>query len=408
MALTGPESGPPALVSAPVASAAAGALRALAGLARSDALRAIDGATLLGERAAVLGLRRRGRTSPGGSCRLLRAADGWLALNLPRPEDRRSLAAWLGEGDVADPWSFVAERVARMSVRAAVDRARLLALPAAPAVRAGGAPVPWMRPAVSGTPRRGPASSAPLVIDLSSLWAGPLCTHLLQLVGARVIKVESTRRPDWARSGAPEFFDLLQAGKESVALDLGRAGEIARLRTLLRRADIVVESARPRALAQLGIHAEALVRDVPGLVWVSLTGYGRRQPMASWVAFGDDAAAAAGLAFAVRPAAQAPLFCGDAIADPLAGLHAALAAFAAWHSGTGVLLDLSLHDVARYVAAHGDGAGSVHPCSDDDWEVVEDGQRFPVLRPHARRPAGRARPLGADTQAVLAELAPGC
>ena len=74
----------------------------------------------------------------------------------------------------------------------------------------------------------------------------------------------------------------MNGGKRSVALDFSDRDDLARLRRLLMRADIVVESARPRALAQLGIDAEALVHAVPGLVWVSISGYGRGGPGANW------------------------------------------------------------------------------------------------------------------------------
>ena len=267
---------------------------------------------------------------------------------------------------------------------------------------------PWCRIAARGRPAPRRRGEAPRVVDLSSLWAGPLCAHLLGLVGARVVKVESTRRPDGGRRGPPAFFDLINAGKRSVALDFSDADDRTRLQRLLEQADIVVESARPRALAQLGIDAEALVRAVPGLVWVSITGYGRRGPGANWVAFGDDAAAAAGLAVATG-CAQAPLFCGDAIADPLTGLHAALAALRAWRGGGGVLLDLALRDVVAHAlgpcTARADA--NVHR-SGDGWEVEVAGERQRVLPPRARPVRRRAPLLGADTGAVLREVGAAC
>ena len=130
---------------------------------------------------------------------------------------------------------------------------------------------------------------APLVIDLSSLWAGPLCAQLLAGCGARVIKVESTARPDGARRGPARFYDLLNVGKESVALDFRDPADRKRLHALLAQADIVIESARPRALEQLGIHAAQLLVARPGMVWLGITGYGRRAPMRDWIAYGDDA-----------------------------------------------------------------------------------------------------------------------
>ena len=58
------------------------------------------------------------------------------------------------------------------------------------------------------------------MIDLSALWAGPLCGDLLAGAGATVVKVESTQRPDGARRGAHAFYDLMNGRKRSVALDL--------------------------------------------------------------------------------------------------------------------------------------------------------------------------------------------
>jgi crotonobetainyl-CoA:carnitine CoA-transferase CaiB-like acyl-CoA transferase len=247
----------------------------------------------------------------------------------------------------------------------------------------------------------------PLVIDLSSLWAGPLCTHLLELAGARVVKLESTRRPDGARSGPPDSFALLNSGKASVALDFGEGDGLRKLHRILEPADIVVESARPRALAQLGVDAQSWVESVPGRTWVSLTGYGRREPGARWIAFGDDAGVAAGLAAATG--GDPPLFCGDAIADPLTGLHAALAALACWRAGGGYLLDLALSDVAAHVLAFGPApaAAEVHTAG-DGWEVVVGQQRVPVSTPRARPIRSAARPLGADTDRVLEELGISC
>ncbi|UCE86185.1 MAG: CoA transferase [Deltaproteobacteria bacterium] len=404
MALTGPAEGAPRLAPGPLAACARGALLALRGLAGEDARLHLDAPALLGERAAISGSTRRGSVSPGGSCRLIRAADGWIAVNLARPEDVRALPAWLGEGDVREPWRFVVERVAEWTAHDVVERARLLGLPAAVAMEPAPAAPPWFRIAACGPTRARRADATPLVVDLASLWAGPLCTHLLGLAGARVIKVESTRRPDGARSGPPAFFDLLNAGKESVALDVSRPDGRAQLRRLVERADIVVESARPRALAQLGIDAASLVGRVPGLTWVSITGYGREEPGANWVAFGDDAAIAAGLAAVAAPADDAPLFCGDAIADPLTGLHAAVAARAAFQDGGAKLLDLSLRDVVAHVLAFGgpQPAAAVRETR-DGWEVVAGGERAPVDPPRARAVTAAARPLGADTDRVLGE-----
>jgi crotonobetainyl-CoA:carnitine CoA-transferase CaiB-like acyl-CoA transferase len=186
------------------------------------------------------------------------------------------------------------------------------------------------------------------VLDLSSLWAGPLCSHLWQRAGAEVIKVESARRPDGARNGSAEFFRLLNDGKTCLTLDLHTDRGKRELLELARSVDIVLEGSRPRALRQMGLVAESLLASRPGLTWVSITGYGRRDPEANWVAFGDDAGVAAGLSAILHQVTGDWLVCGDAVADPLTGLHAALAGWAGWRSGGGRLFDLSLAGTVRH------------------------------------------------------------
>ena len=73
-----------------------------------------------------------------------------------------------------------------------------------------------------------------------------------------------------------------------------------------------------------GIDADALCASRSGLIWMTITGYGATGQAADWIGFGDDCAVAAGLAEALRRAAGHPGFVGDAIADPLTGIHAAL------------------------------------------------------------------------------------
>jgi hypothetical protein len=301
----------------------------------------------------------------------------------------------------------VASRLAQRPAAEVVARARLLGL----AVSAAGAPAgvapPWLRVAARGARRPAPRNRpAPLVLDLSALWAGPLCGRLLALAGARVLKVESVGRPDGARAGPPGFYAALNADKESIALDLGTPRGVACLRSLLERADAVIESSRPRALAQLGIDAEALVGA--GLVWVSITGYGRRGPEADWIAYGDDAAAAAGLAAATGDP-DAPLFCGDAIADPLTGLHAAVAALGHLRAGQAALLELALRDVTAHCLGLASArAGACVASQGRGFEVVAGGARAAVAAPRAVLPTGPTRPLGADTAALLGELGIRC
>lgn len=426
MALTGRADGPPRLLPSALAACADGALAALASLAPAGALDGLRGSRLLAERAAFTGFARNGAISAGGSCRLLRTIDGVIALNLAREDDWAALPAWL-EGEVAADWASLAAVVRGRSSGELIEQARLLglAVAASPEIM----PRPWLsaepafprsRDWLLGTgsmsvpspanrpPRRGERGNRgrPRVVDLSSLWAGPLCGHLLHRLGADVVKVESLQRPDGARRGSPEFFDLLNAGKRSVALDLASVQGRAQLRTLLNAADIVIEASRPRALRQMGIDAEALVQQHPGLTWLSLTGYGREPEWEQAIAYGDDAGVAGGLSALLQAAHGERLFAGDAIADPLTGIHAALAGWASWLQGGGRLLSLPLCGVVRAVLDF-DRVPDVATRT-AEWQAVLDDSGQTVASPRRRALAGSAAALGADTAAVLAEWAAAC
>jgi len=416
MALTGEADGEPELCPAPIAACADGVLAALAAIAPADALQGLRGSQLLSERAAITGHRRNGASSPNGSCRLLHADDGVLALNLPREDDWSLLHAWL-EDEVGTDWASVAKAVATRGVETLVEQGRMLGLAVVDAACApfpasagegwggGGSRGADVLPPSQPSPARGGRSHStprPLVVDLSSLWAGPLCTHLLQLCGADVVKVESRHRPDGARGGPAAFFDLMHAGKRSVMFDFTSAEGRAQLQALLQRADIVIEASRPRALRQLGIDADAIVAGRPKQTWISITGHGRAEPQAQWIAYGDDAGVAAGLSSMLHRATGRWRVCGDAIADPLTGMHAALAAWAGWLRGGAGLIDLSLVDVVRGCAGF-DQRGAPHERW-RDWTRQLRASRQPALAPQARAPQGVARVLGADTDAVLREL----
>lgn len=422
MWLTGPAAGPPLVP--------AGSVLAWAQQRLDDLNAAVAGwgspvpesvPALLFGRAAWMGLSRQGRVSANGTGRLLRAADGWVAINLARPEDVESVPAIIGSDDPGDPWDLLVGWAAGRSGAEVVARVQLLAVPAAvlpaasiqPGGRKGhsgaGPPAqtiaegfdgasataldaanaslagtrPVLATATPSVPPQAMRTTPPVVVDLSALWAGPLCAHLLSRAGARVTKVESATRPDGARRGHPGFWSWLHAGQDERAVDLGRAEGRAELLGLIRSADIVVDSSRPRALAQLGIVAEEIVAEARGLTWVSITGYGRAGDFRDRVAFGDDAAVAGGLV--AWDGDEAPVFCGDAIADPLSGLAAAAAAAAAWNAGGGGVLDVSMAAVAADAAVPPQEPGEpheVHLLADGGWAVTAAGRTQPVLPPH--------------------------
>ena len=166
---------------------------------------------------------------------------------------------------------------------------------------------------------------------------------------------------------------------------------------LVDAADGVIESSRPRALARFGLDADAAA--AAGTTWVSITAYGRGVDR---VGFGDDVAAGSGL---VATAADGrPVFCGDAIADPLTGLTAAV--LAARAPASGALLDIAMSGV---VAATLDAVPRATPSPSarrvtSGWVVDTAEGPVPVAWPRRRPVPGKAADPGEHTAGVLSEL----
>jgi hypothetical protein len=356
----------------------------------------VDVLALLGERAAIAGFYRAGAASCAGAARLLATADGWVAVNLPRQDDRDSIPAWLGVTPGPDLWSSVAPAVSRRTTASLVEGAGALGLAVAGAGDSAESvqPPPVVDRPIGNSSLRG---EQPLVVDLSSLWAGPLCARLLHERGARVVKVESRSRPDGSRRGPPAFFRLMHAGARLVGLDLATDAGRAALHALVARADVVIEASRPRALRQLGLHAEELLAGQGPGVWVSITGYGRSSDR---VAFGDDAAAAGGL---LAWDDHGPCFVADAVADPLTGVVAAAAATDALRSRDRRLLDVSMTAVAAHVAG---GDAGRRWCAGEDAAPGPPRLAETVPAPPAPVFTASEPPpaVGADNDAVAAEL----
>ena len=390
---------------------------------------------------------RRSSVSLGGACRLMFSADGVVAVNLPRDDDWHMLPALLGMlglrwdevglyevgrddvgGDEAASaweaaWQTLELAVARLPTEGLVCAAGELGLAIAEVgsgrYKAGSsrnsdilaacphtvstpiAPIATVSStatssalstedsptAIPSLPQTGRSLCDAKVVDLSVMWAGPLCGDLLARAGAQVVKVESSSRPDGARRGLPEFYELLNGQKQHRSIGFDASEGRAELLGLLQNADIVITSCRPRALEQMGIDPRDVVSQ-SDVIWAAITGYGWEQ--GHKVAFGDDAAAAGGLVGCAeksfREAELAgsdaadyfesedggskgdeskgelsehkrsressertlPCFIGDALADPLTGVMAAAAVMEQWLSGSPGFLDISMVGSAAF------------------------------------------------------------
>ena len=341
-----------------------------------------SGALLMGERARLRKTVRNGRQCAGGYGRLMNTKNGRIALNLVRDDDWDLIPAWL-EG-AAEDWDGISKIVAKKDTAFLVNRAAEIGLAAAED-KLPERPKNWVS---IKRFEKTPPKTSPLIVDLSGLWAGPLASSLLAMCGAKVVKVESPTRPDGMRLGHKGFYALLNAGKDCVALNFRDADDLAKLKALLGRADVVIEASRPRALRQLGIIAEEFVARNPGQIWARLTAYGQFE---NRIGFGDDIGISAGLASIMDAAHGEPCFVGDAIADPVNGVHLALAIQAMLGQGGGAVIDMSMRDLLRY--AIGDVTNDLSIIA-KTWQLMADKDTAALYT--LRKPRGKIKALGAD------------
>ena len=218
---------------------------------------------------------------------------------------------------------------------------------------------------------RGRTPTGPLagirVLDLSRALAGPYATLMLADAGAEVIKVEQPGSGDDTRAWGPPFvgedderesvyFLSVNRSKRSVTLDLKDEGDLARLRSLIAEADVLVENFRPGVLARLGLAVDDLMAEHPRLVVLSITGFGEGGPDGHRSGFDQIIQGEAGLMSITGLPDGPPLRHGLSITDILAGMFGAYGVTAALHerttSGRGQLVTTSLLAAAIAVHAH--------------------------------------------------------
>ena len=189
------------------------------------------------------------------------------------------------------------------------------------------------------------------VIDLSQYIPGPFATRQLADLGAEVIKIEppggDPMRRFMHRDGAAPsaVYRHLNRGKRVCELDLKSTGGREALATLIRDADILLESFRPGVLARLGFDREQLDSLNPGLIHCALSGYGQTGPYAGRSGHDINYCALSSQSI-VSGTAEQPVNAYPPIADHAAALQAAVAMLAALHArksrDSGIYLDISI------------------------------------------------------------------
>ena len=165
------------------------------------------------------------------------------------------------------------------------------------------------------------------VLDLTAMWAGPLCTRLLAEWGAQVTTIEPAVRRDGLR-GSPAQFEVLDHGKRRVDVDLRATAGRADFELLVAESDLVVESFSARVMPNLDYAPDQLRRINPRITTVSIRAFDASTPEAAWVAYGRGVHATSGMGMH----AGRPQPASIAYPDPLTGFaafHAALCALGA-------------------------------------------------------------------------------
>jgi crotonobetainyl-CoA:carnitine CoA-transferase CaiB-like acyl-CoA transferase len=192
------------------------------------------------------------------------------------------------------------------------------------------------------------SSGAPLedivVLDLTRALAGPHAAMMLGDMGARVIKIESPGGDDTRGWGPPfvgegedresTYFMAANRNKESVTLDLKTEDDREVLAGLVRRADVLMENFRVGVLERLGFGEERLHELNPGLVVLSITGFGHDGPEAKRPGYDQIAQGEGGLMSITGSDPEQPVKVGVPIADLLAGMNGAFGVLAALHERT--------------------------------------------------------------------------
>ena len=201
------------------------------------------------------------------------------------------------------------------------------------------------------------------VLDLSRVFAGPLCGQVLADFGAEVIKVEHPGRGDdtrdWGmRIGKTEttYYNSMNRNKRSITLDLQSPQALKIIHGLLPQVDVVIHNFKTGGAERLGLGYEQLRAIRPDLVYCAVAGYDASGPEAKRPGYDLVIQGEAGLMALNGEAEQPPLKFGVAVVDLVTGLHAAQAVLAALfrreRTGKGRLIEMALYDCGIMVTGY--------------------------------------------------------
>jgi CoA:oxalate CoA-transferase len=200
------------------------------------------------------------------------------------------------------------------------------------------------------------------VLDLTHVLAGPFCSHTLQDLGARVIKVERPGLGDDTRAFPPfvndtsGYFAALNSGKQSIALDLKSPTDRGILDRLLVRADVILENYRPGVMERLGYGWEKLHAKYPRLIYGAVSGFGHTGPDAAKPAYDMVVQARGGVMSITGEEGGPPVRVGASIGDIVAGMYLAQGVLAALYdrekTGLGAKVDVAMLDAQLAIQEH--------------------------------------------------------
>lgn len=194
------------------------------------------------------------------------------------------------------------------------------------------------------------------VADFTHVMAGPFASHLLRLLGAEVIKIETPGRGDAMRyygadrqyDGMSPAFIAVNCGKKSITLDLKDQGDKEIARDIVDRCDVLIENFRPGVIGRLGLGADEMRARNPDLIYCSISGYGQSGPLRDWPAIDNIVQATSGMMSLGGNPGDPPMRVGFPVVDTLTGQTAAFAIMAALlrreRSGGGEFIDVAMLD----------------------------------------------------------------